>query len=86
MARRNYVEHARVTAICVNLALDGVEADIQEELEWVTDETRSGPSARPFEDERETHCGGAANSERCAPNIEPQILSAPVGDFDAREN
>jgi hypothetical protein len=38
MARRNYAEHARVTAICVNLALDGVEADIQEELEWVTDE------------------------------------------------
>jgi hypothetical protein len=38
MARRNYAEHARVTAICVNLALDGVEADIQEELDWVTDE------------------------------------------------
>ena len=38
MARKNYAEHARVTAICVNLALDGVEADIQEELEWVTDE------------------------------------------------
>jgi hypothetical protein len=38
MASRNYAEHARVTAICVNLALDGVEADIQEELEWVTNE------------------------------------------------
>ena len=38
MARRNYAEHARVTAICVNLALDGVQADLQEELERATDE------------------------------------------------
>lgn len=30
---RNYAEHARVTAICVNLALDAVEADIVEALE-----------------------------------------------------
>ena len=32
MARKNHSEHARVTAICVNLALDAVEADIHEEL------------------------------------------------------
>ena len=32
MARKNHSEHARVTAICVNLALDGVEADIRREL------------------------------------------------------
>lgn len=32
MARKNHSEHARVTAICVNLALDGVEGDIREEL------------------------------------------------------
>lgn len=32
MARKNHAEHARVTAICVNLALDGVEADIRQEL------------------------------------------------------
>ena len=33
MARKNHAEHARVTAICVNLALDGVEADILQELD-----------------------------------------------------
>ncbi len=38
MTRKNYAEHARVTAICVNLALDGVEADIREELEQATEE------------------------------------------------
>ena len=38
MAGKNFSDHARVTAICVNLALDGVEADIREELERVTDE------------------------------------------------
>jgi hypothetical protein len=38
MARKNYAEHARVTAICVNLALDGVEADIRDELEHATGE------------------------------------------------
>jgi hypothetical protein len=38
MARRNYAEHARVTAICVNLALDGVEADIRDELERATED------------------------------------------------
>ena len=38
MAQRNYAEHARVTAICVNLALEGVEADIHHELERATDE------------------------------------------------
>jgi hypothetical protein len=38
MARRNYAEHARVTAICVNLALDGAEADIRDELERATEE------------------------------------------------
>jgi len=30
---KNYAEHARVTAICVNLALDAVEADIRSALE-----------------------------------------------------
>lgn len=30
--KRNFAEHARVTAICVNLALDAVEADIRNEL------------------------------------------------------
>lgn len=38
MAQRNYAEHARATAICVNMALDGVEADIRDELERATDE------------------------------------------------
>ena len=33
MARKNHSEHARVTAICVNLALDQIEADISKELE-----------------------------------------------------
>ena len=32
MAQKNHLEHARVTAICVNLALDAVEADLSEEL------------------------------------------------------
>ena len=41
MAHKDYAEHARVTAICVNLALDGVEADIREELERVSDEAAS---------------------------------------------
>ena len=38
MGRKNHAEHARVTAICVNLALDGVEADIRAELEQSTDQ------------------------------------------------
>lgn len=33
MARKNYSDHARVTAICVNLALDAVEEEIRRELE-----------------------------------------------------
>jgi hypothetical protein len=33
MAIRNFADHARVTAICVNLALDQVEADLREALE-----------------------------------------------------
>ena len=36
MIRKNHAEHARVTAICVNLALDGVEADIRQELSETT--------------------------------------------------
>jgi hypothetical protein len=36
MTKRSYAEHARVTAICVNLALDGIEQDIREELEAAT--------------------------------------------------
>ena len=38
MAGRNYDEHARVTSICVNLALDGVESDLREALDQVSDE------------------------------------------------
>lgn len=38
MAQKNHAEHARVTAICVNLALDGVEADIRQELDGVSGE------------------------------------------------
>ncbi len=38
MAQKNHAEHARVTAICVNLALDGVEADIRQELDNVSGE------------------------------------------------
>lgn len=38
MTQRNYAELARATAICVNMALDGVEADIRDELERATDE------------------------------------------------
>ena len=33
MDGRNYSEHARITAICVNLALDGVEADLRDALD-----------------------------------------------------
>ena len=36
MSGKNHEEHARVTAICVNLALDSVEADIRDELEQIT--------------------------------------------------
>jgi hypothetical protein len=38
MAARNFSEHARVTAICVNLALDTVEADIRRELDQAGDD------------------------------------------------
>lgn len=38
MARKDHAAHARVTAICVNLALDGVEADIRLELDQISDE------------------------------------------------
>ena len=41
MAGRNYEEHARVTSICVNLALDGVEADLREALDRASDEAAS---------------------------------------------
>lgn len=41
MARKDHAEHARVTAICVNLALDGVEADIRSELDRMTGEGAS---------------------------------------------
>jgi hypothetical protein len=41
MIRKNHAEHARVTAICVNLALDGVEADIRQELGQTTGEATS---------------------------------------------
>jgi hypothetical protein len=34
-----YVEHAKATAICVELALGGVQADIQKELDASTGET-----------------------------------------------
>lgn len=33
MARKNHSDHARVTAICVNLALDAVEEEIRQELQ-----------------------------------------------------
>lgn len=36
---RNYSDHARITAICVNLALDEVEADLRDALEKASDET-----------------------------------------------
>jgi hypothetical protein len=36
MTKRSFAEHARVTAICVNLALDSVEQDLREELEAAT--------------------------------------------------
>jgi hypothetical protein len=32
VAVKNHSEHARVTAICVNLALDAAEADLADEL------------------------------------------------------
>jgi hypothetical protein len=38
MARKDHAAHARVTAICVNLALDGVEADIRGEIDNISDE------------------------------------------------
>ncbi len=38
MARKDHAEHARVTAICVNLALDGVKSDIRRELDQTTGE------------------------------------------------
>jgi hypothetical protein len=38
MTRKNHLEHARVTAICVNLALDCVEADIRQELGRISGE------------------------------------------------
>jgi hypothetical protein len=36
LAHKNHSEHARVTAICVNLALDAVEADLRQELDAVS--------------------------------------------------
>ena len=39
MSSKNYAEHARVTAICVNLALDGVEADLRTELVHSSDQS-----------------------------------------------
>ncbi len=39
MAIRNFADHARVTAICVNFALDEVEADLREALEIAPTET-----------------------------------------------
>jgi hypothetical protein len=33
VARKNHSDHARVTAICVNLALDAVEDEIRREIE-----------------------------------------------------
>lgn len=39
MTTRNYADHARVTAICVNFALDEVEADLREALELAPTET-----------------------------------------------
>ena len=47
MARNNHAEHARVTAICVNLALDGVEADIRQELDSMLGEQNSRIASRP---------------------------------------
>ncbi len=39
MARKTHSDHARVTAICVNLALDVVEDEIRRELQSSTSET-----------------------------------------------
>jgi hypothetical protein len=39
--RKNHAEHARVTAICENLALDGVEQDIRQELTRTTGDAAS---------------------------------------------
>lgn len=39
MATRKFADHARVTAICVNFALDQVEADLREALELAPTET-----------------------------------------------
>lgn len=33
MAQPRHAEFARVTAVCVNLAIDGIEGDIRKELE-----------------------------------------------------
>jgi predicted Co/Zn/Cd cation transporter (cation efflux family) len=39
MVTRKFADHARVTAICVNLALDQVEEDLREALEVAPEET-----------------------------------------------
>jgi len=39
VARNNHADHARVTAICVNLALDCVEEEIRQELDSADDLT-----------------------------------------------
>jgi hypothetical protein len=39
MARKNHSDHARVTAICVNLALDVVEDEIRRELQVSNSDT-----------------------------------------------
>lgn len=39
MARKNHADHARVTAICVNLALDRVEEEIRHEIAAADDAT-----------------------------------------------
>lgn len=39
MPRKDHAEHARVTAICVNLALDSVEQDLRDEISKTQGET-----------------------------------------------
>lgn len=39
MGRKNHSEHARVTAICVNFALDSVEEEIRQEIATATAST-----------------------------------------------
>jgi len=39
VARKNHADHARVTAICVNLALDRVEEEIRHEIAAADDAT-----------------------------------------------